>query len=224
MASFFTIMKVIFYIDGFNLYYGLKTAKNEDPKWNNAYWIDFVKFFSKFLGPEQELGKVVYFTATPLDPGKAARQSELLNVNKALHPDKFEIVRGRYLSKRLKCPICKNTYPRPEEKKTDVNISVRLLGDCMLDVTDRVVLVSADSDLVPPLQFVLDHFPSKKIRVMFPPTLNCKEISGLMRKNSLKTIFLENNYPKFLDSKLANEVCINGKTYTIPSKWKNRIP
>lgn len=217
-------MTVNFYIDGYNLYYGLRAAKNAAPKWRVAYWIDFVELCRKFLGPDQELGKVVYFTATPLHPGKAARQSALLYANKALHPNEFEIVRGRYLSKRFKCPRCKRFFPRPEEKKTDVNISVRLLGDCMVNVTDRVVLVSADSDLIPPLSFIIHNFPAKKIRVMFPPTLNCKEMKALMRLNSLKTVFLENNYAKFLQSKLPDDVTVNGTTYSIPQKWKSRIP
>lgn len=43
---------------------------------------------------------------------------------------------------------------KPEEKKTDVNISVRMLADCMEDKTDTVALVSANSDLIPPLEHI----------------------------------------------------------------------
>lgn len=39
--------RVTFYIDGFNFYYGLRTAKQVDRKWYKAYWIDLVKFFSR---------------------------------------------------------------------------------------------------------------------------------------------------------------------------------
>ncbi|MBD5214744.1 MAG: NYN domain-containing protein [Bacteroidales bacterium] len=223
VACFFIYMTVNFYIDGYNFYYGLRAAKNSDAKWCSAYWIDFVELCRKFLGLEQELGKVVYFTATPFHRDKAARQRALLKVNKALHPTEFEVVMGRYLSKKIKCPNCNGWFPRPEEKKTDVNISVRLLGDCMFNATDRVVLVSADSDLVPPLNFIIQNFPDKKIRVMFPITLNCKETISLLHKNSLKVVFLEKNFARFKQSVLPDNVVVDGVAYSIPQKWKERL-
>lgn len=218
------MQKVNFYIDGFNFYYGLRAAKREDPQWSYAYWIDFVTLCRKFLGAEQELGKVVYFTAKPLRLDKAARQRELLKANKALHPNEFEVVEGRYLSKSILCPNCKRQFPRPEEKKTDVNISVRLLGDCMSNSSDRIVLVSADSDLIPPIKFILDNFPDKKIKVFFPPTLSSKETIAVMRRMSGKVVFMKNNYPKFKDSVMPDDVTVGEKTYTIPEKWIARLP
>lgn len=215
---------VNFYIDGFNFYYGLRTARKADPKWCHAYWIDFVELCRKFLGPDQELGKVVYFTAKPLRYDKAARQRELLNANKALHPNKFEVVEGRYLSKKIKCPLCKRTFPRPEEKKTDVNISVRLLGDCMNNAADRIVLISADSDLVPPISFILDNFPDKKIKVFFPPTLESKETIKFLHRKSRKVVFMEKNFPRFKESVMPDVVKVDSSTFTIPEKWKERLP
>ena len=40
--------RVTFYVDGFNFYYGLRTAKQVDKKWYKGYWIDLVKFFGMF--------------------------------------------------------------------------------------------------------------------------------------------------------------------------------
>ena len=42
----------------------------------------------------------------PLDPDKSSRQSALLNANAIIHPDKFEIVRGKYINKTIMCPHC----------------------------------------------------------------------------------------------------------------------
>ena len=217
------MQKIDFYIDGFNFYYGLRAAKKGDPQWCYAYWIDFVELCKKFLGEDQELGKVVYFSAKPLGFKKAARQRELLKANKALHPTEFEVVEGRYLSKSIVCPNCKKPFLRPEEKKTDVNISVRLLGDCISNSADRIVLISADSDLIPPIKFILDNFPDKKIKVFFPPTLISKETIAVMRKKSGKVIFMENNYPRFKASVMPDEVIVGDTTYTIPEKWKARL-
>ncbi|HRZ98838.1 MAG TPA: hypothetical protein P5084_14875, partial [Paludibacter sp.] len=80
--------RVTVYIDGFNFYYALKRTKKIDSDWNQFYWIDFVKLFSFFLGEDQELVKVIYFTASPLSPQKSSRQSALLNANKLINDSK----------------------------------------------------------------------------------------------------------------------------------------
>ena len=56
---------VIFYVDGYNLYYGLK-SKN----WKKFYWLDIVGFFEKFLKPYQQLIEVNYFSAIPKNQDK----------------------------------------------------------------------------------------------------------------------------------------------------------
>lgn len=37
--------RVIFYIDGFNFYYGLKRSRKANDQWAKCYWLDFVKVF-----------------------------------------------------------------------------------------------------------------------------------------------------------------------------------
>ena len=155
--------RVIFYIDGFNFYYGLKRSKKANDQWAKCYWLDMVKLCESFLGENQELVKVIYFTASPLNPEKNSRQSAFLNANKLLNGDRFEIVRGKYLEKHIRCPYCKGDISRPEEKKTDVNISIRMIEDCLTNTTDTVALVSADSDLVPPLELIQKLYPNISI-------------------------------------------------------------
>ena len=58
--------RVTFYVDGFNFYFGLRRTRKADNAWSNTYWINLVKLFDSFLGPDQQLEKVVYFTASPL--------------------------------------------------------------------------------------------------------------------------------------------------------------
>lgn len=63
--------RVIVYIDGFNFYYGIKKKP-----WNKYYWIDIVALFEQFMHDDQELIKVKYFSARPLDDkGKYQRQN-----------------------------------------------------------------------------------------------------------------------------------------------------
>jgi uncharacterized LabA/DUF88 family protein len=212
--------RITFYVDGFNFYYGLKAKKNLDKVWMKTYWIDIVKLFSQFLGEGQTLEKVIYFTATPLNPDKSTRQGAFLNANKLLNGDKFEVVRGKYLKKSIECPRCKYAIIRPEEKKTDVNIAIRMIGDCVQDKTDVIVLVSGDSDMLPPVEFIQKNYPEKKVRIYFPPTIFSVDLKNNTKVHKGKIVFLENNLNKFIDSIMPDNITKNGKTYSIPEKWK----
>ena len=212
--------RVTFYIDGFNFYFGLKRAKKASPQWGRYYWIDIVALCRSFLGHEQILEKVVYFTASPLNPQKNSRQSAFLNANKILNGDKFEIVRGKYMEKHIVCPNCNYSISRPEEKKTDVNISVRMIADCVLDKTDTLILISADTDLIPPINFIMKHFKDKAVKVYFPPSNYSLEIKDYLLAHKGKPVLLQKNEKRF-DNAIMDE-CVerDGKRYCIPDKWR----
>lgn len=213
--------RVTFYIDGFNFYFGLKRTKKMQPEWGQFYWIDMVKLCESFLGEGQTLEKVVYFTASPLSPQKNSRQSAFLNANKLINGERFEIVRGKYLEKHIVCPYCKNDITRPEEKKTDVNISIRMIADCVLDNTDTVALVSADSDLVPPLEFIQKQYPQKAIKVYFPPSNYSSDLKDNLLHHRSKPVLMNKNRLRFLNAIMSDVVEKDGKRYTIPEKWKS---
>lgn len=222
-AFFYYIMpkRVTFYIDGFNFYYGLRRIRKGNPVWGKYYWIDMVKLCKSFLGEDQELMKVIYFTATPLSPSKSSRQSAFLNANKLINGEKFEIVRGKYFTKTFDCPHCNGSIPRPEEKRTDVNISVRMMGDCFLDNTDTLVLVSADSDLVPPLEFIQRYFKNKKLKVYFPPSDSCRDLSDNLKRHGGKPSLMEKNEARFREAIMPDKVSVGTSVnYEIPEKWK----
>jgi len=211
--------RTIFYVDGFNFYYGLKKQTQINPAWRASYWIDFIAFFEQFLSDDDELVKVKYFTASPLNAGKNSRQSALFKANDIINGDKFEIIRGKYIEKDIFCGNCKTHFTKPEEKRTDVNIATHLIGDCALDLVDKVVLVTADSDLVPPLEFIKTNFSNKKIKVYFPPT---NFSNDLARANpSRKVILLANNLTKFKNAHMAPTVLKDdgSDSAIIPAKW-----
>ncbi len=212
--------RVTFYIDGFNFYFGLRRSKKTDNDWKRYYWIDIVKLFESFLGEGQQLEKVVYFTASPLSQKKNSRQSAFLNANKLLNGDRFEIVRGKYLEKQITCPYCNASITRPEEKKTDVNISIRMIADCVLNNTDTIALVSADSDLVPPLEFIQKQYPEKAIKVYFPPSNYSCDLKDNLHHHRSKPVLLMKNKRRFEAARMPETVDKDGKQYSIPEKWK----
>ena len=211
---------VTVYIDGFNFYYGIKRAVNVNSRWNNAYWIDIVKLCEGFLSSDEILKKVIYFTATPLNSSKSARQSALLNANKLINKERFEVVRGKYLEKQITCPNCNFSISRPEEKKTDVNISVRMIRDCVQKTTDAVFLISADTDLLPPLELIKNDFPQIKLKILFPPSNYSHEISATASAWKVKNVLLKNNLKRFENAMMPDVVEVDNQRYEIPNEWK----
>jgi uncharacterized LabA/DUF88 family protein len=212
-------MRTIFYVDGFNFYYGLKKQITIDNKWRESYWVDLVKLFEQFLGPEDDLIKVKYFTAQPLNVGKKSRQSALFKANDLINGERFEIIRGKYIKKDILCYNCDTHFSKPEEKRTDVNIAVHLLGDCALDKVDKLVLVTADSNLVPPLEFIQKNFKDKVARVYFPPSNFSNDLKRTSPRG--KVTLLKDNFRKFENAKMENIVYkADGKdSASIPAKW-----
>jgi hypothetical protein len=210
--------RVNFYVDGFNFYYGLKRMKATDPDRSWFYWIDFVQLFQHFTGENENqiLQKIYYFTAPPLSINKANRQRILFKANELINGSRFEVINGMFYEKQFTCPNCNIPFTRPEEKRTDVNISVKMMGDCALNCVDTLVLVCADSDLIPPLQFIKQHYPEKKIKVYFPPDNYSGALNAFMKSFKKKVIRLENNKSKFLNSIMPDVVTRDGTTYTIP--------
>ena len=158
--------RVAVYIDGFNLFYGLKAKR-----WRRYYWLNLRTFAENLLRPHHRFQVVRYFTARVFpdadDPGKQARQTTYLEALATL-PD-LSVHYGKFLPKTLKCFNCGSVRHTYEEKMTDVNISVTLLNDAQENLFDTAMIVSADSDLVGPVQSVLERYPSKRIIIAFPP-------------------------------------------------------
>ena len=59
---------------------------------------------------------------------------------------------------------------------TDVQIATEMLTDAFEDRFDTALLLSADSDLVPPTLAVQRMFPAKRIVVAFPPARSSVEL------------------------------------------------
>jgi len=106
-----------------------------------------------------------------VDGASAEDQSTYLNALATL--SKVRIIEGKFLRKQIVCRVqaCtlkRQTFMRPEEKRTDVNIAVHMLDDAYQGLADRLILVSGDSDLVPAINFVKQRAPTCEIVVYVP--------------------------------------------------------
>ena len=160
------MQRVRIYVDGFNLFYGLR-AKG----WRRYYWLDLHRLAENLLRPGQQLDAVRYFTTRvendPYDPGKQARQNTYLEALATL-PD-VHIHYGYFQARPQRCRNCGAAWQVYEEKMTDVNISVELLSDAQDDAFDIAILVSGDGDLAGPLVAMKERHPRKTVIVLFPP-------------------------------------------------------
>ena len=96
-----------------------------------------------------------------------------------------------------------------------------MMGDCALNNFDILVLVCADSDLVPPLEFIKKHYPEKKIRIYFPPDNFSSALRDFMKANKGKVVRLEKSKVKFINSIMPDTISQGDTSYTIPPQVEN---
>jgi len=168
------VSRVVAYVDGFNLYFGLR-----DRAWRKYYWLDLVALSTNLLKPGQVLDRVHYFTTRIRNNGRNSpdiqRQTTYIEALETLPA--LTVHHGHYLETPRKCHRCGSAWKDFEEKMTDVNIACQLLVDAFDDRFDTALLVSADSDLTTPVRQVRGRFPEKRIVVAQPPGRHSSELT-----------------------------------------------
>jgi uncharacterized LabA/DUF88 family protein len=239
-----TKQKAIVYVDGFNLYFGLKASvrpreyrlkSREDgvkPKGKKlltkrSYWLDIQKL-AKSIVRDADLVAVKYFTARIKgNYQKQLRQNAFLNAIQ-IHCPKLQIFEGRYLLRRIFCSQCRRSHKQficphcqyqnihPEEKKSDVNIATHMMRDAYENRFDIAYLVSCDSDFVPPVKAICDMNPPKTVAVAFPPGQGLSK--ELQEAASFSFIITTN---KIKTSWLPDVITKpDGTSIVIPDEWK----
>jgi len=146
----------IVYVDGFNLYYG---ALRKTPH----RWLDIDKLCTLLL-PKNQIVQIKYFTALvsarPSDPDQPVRQQTYLRALSTL--PKVSVHLGHFLSHVVTMPVAvqpghPQTYVKvikTEEKGSDVALATELVNDAHLGNFEAAVLITNDSDLLPPIKIV----------------------------------------------------------------------
>jgi uncharacterized LabA/DUF88 family protein len=173
------VADVIAYIDGFNLYHGLR-----DRYGRRYLWLDLVQLVRR-LRPRDSVVAVRYFTAVVRNaPPAQARQQAYLNALRAHNGSCLQIVHGRFQAKQQACRDCGATWTSYEEKETDVNIAVSLVADATASSADLALLISADSDLCPAIRTARIVAAAKQARLgivaAFPPRRYSHEVKRLI--------------------------------------------
>lgn len=205
------MQRVATYIDGFNLYFGLKAAR-----FKRFYWLDLAAMSSRLLRAEQGLVKTWYFTSRIRDNGHNTADRERQNTYlDALSARAVDIQYGHFLEKKRQCKACHATWTDYEEKMTDVNLAVQLQADAFDDAFDAALVVSGDSDLATPIRRIRERFPRKRLIVAFPPERHSAELKRVAHGH------LTIGRDKLSQSQLPDTLTMpDGHVLTRPATWK----
>ncbi|MCX6807276.1 MAG: NYN domain-containing protein [Patescibacteria group bacterium] len=171
-------MKVIFFIDGFNLYHAIDNNFNH----GKYKWLDLRKLSNLFIEENEQIKKIFYFsTFCPWNKEKMIRHKKYV---RALSKNGVEMIRGSFqlTTKRfikgkmnvlnlippdIEVPA-EIKFQSYEEKKTDVNIAVKIIECATLDIYDHFYILSGDSDFVPAIKYVRKNYQHIKLTNILP--------------------------------------------------------
>lgn len=175
-------MKTMVYVDGFNLYYG---AVKDTP----YKWLDLMALCRVMIPTNTVIG-IKYFTARvqarQSDPSQPMRQLIYLRALQTL--PNLQIIFGHYLSHVVNMPLVRPLpngrrfieVVKTEEKGSDVNLATHLLVDAFDNAFECAVVITGDSDLKAPIQFVQTKF-HKPVGVINPQKTACRTLQTTAR-------------------------------------------
>jgi uncharacterized LabA/DUF88 family protein len=161
-------MKVTFLIDGFNFYYSIKRLNRQ------LRWFDYKKFCLQFLLSSDTLHSIYYFSAIAHWNPETAKRHEVFI--EALKTQDINTVLGEFKQKQRYCKSCGNCYIDHEEKQTDVNIALYAYRLATNPEINKIIFISADSDLIPAVKLIKQDFYKKKEGIIFPINRKMYEI------------------------------------------------
>lgn len=210
------MQKVSVFVDGFNFYHAIKTLRQ-----NHLKWVDIRKLADQFApSPQFSIEAIYYFSAyATWLPAQHKRHMAYI---KALTANGVTPILGKFKEKDRGCKQCDAMWIGHEEKETDVNIALYLLDGAYRDEFDRALILSADSDLAPAIQFVKQRFPHKEIRILTPPNRPhsmelAKAAGGFQSAKKIKPLHIERSlFPHEVHDAQGNLVATRPTEYDLP--------
>lgn len=179
------VWPVIAYIDGYNLYNGMK-----EKGWNCYYWLDLRRLSlnllqllrqQNFIDGDYALQDVKYFTSkVKRNPKRHKRQKtylEALEINSGIHP-----YYGDTRFHLNKCGKCGFETEVPEEKIVDVYLATEMVADAFNGNYDIALLISGDIDQIPTVEAIKSNHHTKKVVSVFPPMRTNDNLAAISHK------------------------------------------
>ena len=151
--------RAIFYIDGFNLYNGLRRrAEANGLEASEHRWLDLSKL-ADFLMPEAEVVLVRYFTSRVkrrIDNPEAGQRQEVF-LRALADGAKLDVPVGHFQRNKVTRRLVEDPSRAVrvidfKEKGSDANLAAYLVHDALSNTCERAGVMSSDSDLVEPIR------------------------------------------------------------------------
>ncbi|MCW2539384.1 MAG: hypothetical protein JWN95_1109 [Frankiales bacterium] len=207
------------YVDGFNLYYGIKH------KFGRRYrWLDVVELVRR-LRPDDDIAVVRYFTAVVKgEPAAAANQIEYVEAMQAHCGSVLDVQRGwfkprgigpcRTCGQHFECG-CPRRFRTCEEKETDVALGASMVEDAAAGLGNLTLLISADSDFAPAVRSIKRLDVQRAVILAMPPgnLKPHKRFSNVGSFNINETALRHAQLPQAVTEPMTGRVRVR------PSKW-----
>ena len=219
-------MRISFVIDGFNLYGSIVDLERRQGL--KVKWLDVKGLLSSYLyayGKNASIESIHYFTALQHystkydpdcpnhhDPDKVNRHRTYI---KCLENTGVNVHYGRFKRKWIRCPDCKSSFIKWEEKETDVSLGIQLFDIAIENAADTIILVTGDTDLVPAVKLCQHHFPHIKIGFCFPFNRKQKELWNLSTVSDINIKGKQYAKYQFTDPYIFSD----GKSISKPKSW-----
>jgi uncharacterized LabA/DUF88 family protein len=211
-------MRVNVYVDGFNLYYGIKKY---DSQGKNYRWLDLNRL-AQLLLPSHQICRIRYFTAKVdgrHDSQSPKRQQIYWRAIRTL--PNLTIHQGRFLSSAVRMPLASPSASGPrtvevwktEEKGSDVNIATYLMLDCFHKEFDIAAIISNDSDLIEPIRVVRKELGC----VVYVFNHHGDGFSNAMKRTATRYVRIEERH--LSNALLPTTIQIGQSQISCPTKW-----
>ena len=221
--------KISVFIDGYNLYHAINNLKKPHLKWVNLF--NLAKEFSR--DDNSKIIRIKFFTAPPIHKSLEI-QHRYLSYIKALQHFGVKIVEGKFKKKFLTYKDSSGksfTKISHEEKESDVNLALAILEDAFEKISDKILVITNDSDISPSIRLALKKNFNLKINIITPPLTRTKQANydligacGDINKNKKGQIFFKTRMIKefHLERNLLPEKIVIDKKnkITIPNEYK----
>lgn len=152
--------RILVLIDGLNLWHALNAQHR------GLANVDLTALVSRLVNRNSEvLVGILYFSALAnhLDGPDIQAQAAYFN---QLQTNNIRVQLGRFQRGARICSYCGRSSVTHQEKETDVAIATALVAGAYENSYDKVLLFSADTDLIPAVRLVKTKFADKEIKLV----------------------------------------------------------
>lgn len=147
-------------VDGFNLFHALNSQERSPTD------VDLVSLCSRLLNRKKEtLYEVVFFSALATHLSDHARRRQMKYLHQ-LEASGVKVVLGNFKKSLNTCRSCGFQAAKHEEKETDVNLALAIFEISHNRQVGKVLLFSADTDMVPAVRKAKALNPDLEIRIV----------------------------------------------------------